>query len=164
MQEIEDIYFEMFSRLCVFAEKIVKDSDLAKGVVQEVFLTICEKRDNLNIVNSLQSYILKAVYNRCLFIIRENNIHQKHYENITYNEINENRSDSGFDDDTLAKLTLLEKAINTLPMQCKKIFLLHKKEGFSYAQIAVMEGISIKTVDNHIYTAIKKIKEFIGNY
>jgi len=163
MKEIEEIYFRLFPRLCVFAEKILKDSVVAKSVVQEVFLFICEKKDKLCINNSVEAYLFKAVYNRCLFYKRKTAIHQKHFNQIIYSQITDHIPDEIFDEEAIFKLKLLEKAINSLPEQCRKIFLLNKKEGLSYAKIAVLTGISVKTVDNHISKALKKIKEYIGN-
>jgi RNA polymerase sigma-70 factor (ECF subfamily) len=162
-KEIEKIYFELYPRLCVFAYKILKDYDSAKSAVQEVFLTVFEKKDKLQINNSLQSYLVKAVYNRCLLEKRGKTIHQRHSDKINYEKLNDCAFDEGFDDETLAKLELLDRAIKSLPEQCRKVFLLNKKEGLSYAKIAVQVGISVKTVDNHISKAMKKIKEFIGN-
>lgn len=163
IKEIEKAYFELYPRLCIFACKILKDSDLAKNAVQEVFLKILEKRGNIQISKSLESYLVKTVYNRCLLDKRKNTIHQKHSDKIRYEKLNNCAFDESFDDETLAKLELLDRAIKSLPEQCRKIFLLHKKKGLSYAEIAVEAGISIKTVDNHIYKAMKKIKNFIGN-
>ncbi|MEN6618519.1 MAG: RNA polymerase sigma-70 factor [Rikenellaceae bacterium] len=163
MNEIEKVYFELYPRLCVFAYKILKDSDLAKNAVQEVFLTVFEKKDKLQINISLQSYLVKAVYNRCLLDKRKKSIHQKHSDSINYEKLNDCVLNEEFDDEDLAKLELLDRAIKSLPEQCRKVFLLNKKEGLSYAKIAVQVGISVKTVDNHISKAMKRIKEFIGN-
>lgn len=163
MKEIEEVYFRLFPRLCVFAEKMLKDSDSAKSVVQEVFLVVCEKKDKLRINNSVEAYLIKAVYNRCLFYRREAAIHKKHLNKINYYQITDHNPDKIFDEEAIFKLKLLDKAINSLPEQCRKVFLLNKKEGLSYAKIAVLTGVSIKTVDNHISKALKKIKEYIGN-
>lgn len=163
MKEIEEVYLRLFPRLCVFAEKMLKDSDFAKSVVQEVFLVVCEKKDKLLINNSIEAYLIKAVYNRCLFYRRESAIHQRHLSKINYKQITDYIQDEIFDEEIIFKLKLLDKAINSLPEQCRKIFLLNKKEGLSYAKIAVLMGISVKTVDNHISKALKKIKEYIGN-
>lgn len=163
MRNIEEIYFRLFPRLCVFAEKMLRDSDFAKSVVQEVFLSVCEKKDRLHINTSIEAYLIKAVYNRCLFYIRESTIHQKHLSKIYYKQVTDHIPDEIFDEETIFKLKLLDKAINSLPEKCRKIFLLNKKEGLSYAKIAVLMEISVKTVDNHISKALKKIKEYIGN-
>jgi len=163
MKEIEEVYFRLFPRLCVFAEKMLKDSDFAKSVVQEVFLVVCEKKDKLHINTSIEAYLIKSVYNRCLFYKRETVIHQKHLSKINYKLTTDNIPDIVFDQETIYKLKLLDKAIDSLPEQCRKVFLLNKKEGLSYSQIAIMTGISVKTVDNHISKAMKKIKAYIGN-
>jgi RNA polymerase sigma-70 factor (ECF subfamily) len=163
MKEIERLYFELYPRLCVFAENILKDSALAKGFVQEVFLTVCEKKDRLKINTSYQSYLVKAVYNRCMLHKRKLSVQYKHYKNISYSMIDDYISEEELDEDNLAKLKMVEKAIISLPEQCRKVFLLNKKDGLAYAKIADLLGLSVKTVDNHISKAMKKIREYIGN-
>ncbi len=162
MKEIEEVYLRLFSRLCVFAEKILNDSESAKSTVQEVFLLFCEKKENFKIQESFDAYLIKAVYNKCLLHRRRIKIRQKHLDRIYYEKILENIPDEIFNRETILKLKIIDGAINSLPEQCKRIFLLHKKEGLSYAEIATLYGISVKTVGNHIYKAMRKIKEYIG--
>lgn len=64
--------------------------------------------------------------------------------------------------DTDKLLNSIEKAIESLPQKCKEIFVLNKMENLSYKKIAEAKGISIKTVENQIGIALKKIRELLS--
>lgn len=161
--EFEKIYFIYFPRLCVFAEKITKDSAVSKNIVQGVFLNIYERIEKFDNNINWEAYLVKSVYNNSLLYKRKIAIHDKHSDRIKNEIIHNNSNYFDLDDEELAKIQLARNAIDSLPEQCRKVFLMSKKEGLSYARIALILGISLKTVDNHMSKAIKKIKEFIGN-
>ena len=58
-------------------------------------------------------------------------------------------------------MKLLEASIEKLPKQCKKVFLMHKKQGYRYKEIAAELNISEKAVEKNISRALKRIKEAI---
>jgi len=55
----------------------------------------------------------------------------------------------------------IQKAIDALPAQCKLIFILIKENDFKYKEVAEILGISVKTVENHLAIALKKISASI---
>jgi RNA polymerase sigma-70 factor (ECF subfamily) len=59
---------------------------------------------------------------------------------------------------------LLEDAINTLPPQCREIFLLSRNERLSHKEIARKLGISVNTVETQMSRAIKKLSKLLGGY
>lgn len=65
-----------------------------------------------------------------------------------------------FDTDRL--LMAVGKAIESLPQQCKEIFILCKIENLSYKKTAEMKGLSVRTVDNQMGIALRKIREFLS--
>jgi RNA polymerase sigma-70 factor (ECF subfamily) len=58
----------------------------------------------------------------------------------------------------------IEKAIATLPPQCRKVFLLNKYDGLSYNEIAQKLDISINTVRTQITRAMKKMRSSLSQY
>ena len=50
-------------------------------------------------------------------------------------------------------------AIDALPERCREIFLLNKRDGMKYREIAAKFQISVNTVDNHISKALRLIRE-----
>jgi RNA polymerase sigma-70 factor (ECF subfamily) len=59
---------------------------------------------------------------------------------------------------------ILEQAIQQLPEKCKEIFLLSKKENLSNKDIAGQLNISVKTVENQITIALKKLRMYLAPY
>jgi len=70
----ESAYQQLFERfyrkLVVFAMKYIGDLEVARDLVQDLFLSIYESRRSISIQTSLKSYLYSAVKNRCLNHIR----------------------------------------------------------------------------------------------
>ena len=60
--------------------------------------------------------------------------------------------------------SVLDMAINCLPEKCRDIFILNRRENYSYKQIAELKGISVKTIENQMGIAMKKIRDFMTSY
>ena len=56
----------------------------------------------------------------------------------------------------------IERAIESLPQQCKIIFKLAKQDKLKYKEIAQLLNISVKTIDNQLSTALKKIASVLN--
>ncbi len=56
------------------------------------------------------------------------------------------------------KLKKVEQEIENLPEQCKKVFIMNKKEGLKYKEISEKLHISIKTVEVHMTKALKRLR------
>ena len=59
---------------------------------------------------------------------------------------------------------IIENAINLLPNRCQKIFRLSREDNLSNKEIADLLNISIKTVENQMGTALKKLKTYLHPY
>lgn len=157
----EAVFKEYFKPLSIYANKYVCDLDIAQDVVQEVFVKLYEKKDDLVIHTSLKAFLYASVKNRCLDYLRSNKIRQKHKEAI------QNESDTFIqedDNDAIEQTELQEKiykAIQSLPDQNRKIFILSRFEGKTNQEIAEELNISKRTVETHISNALKKIKSLV---
>lgn len=57
----------------------------------------------------------------------------------------------------------IEKAIRDLPEKQRTVFLMNRFENQSYAQIAVLLGISVKTVEKRMHNALVCLRKVIKN-
>ena len=130
--------------------------DLSKDVAQQAFIKIWKKRDSLGIEFSLKKYIFKIAYNVFIDSQRKKKRDYLLIDQLKYEAANE-ITDLSYDNlDVL--LDLVNSEVDQLPAQCKKVFLLGKKEGLKYREIAEELNISIKTVERHMAKAVKRLR------
>lgn len=158
----EKIFREHFPGLVNYASRILRNDSLAEEVVQNVFVSLWQKREALSISVSSVSYIYKCVYNACL----NTRVHQEMVEryrgalslDLYFNYIVQTPQ---------AELDLhsreIEKAViaacEKLPEKTRRIFIMSRLQGLKNAEIAQKTGISIKTVENHINIASRKLRK-----
>ena len=129
--------------------------DAAEDVVQECFATLWEKINSGTAVINRKAYLYMAVRNRCLDQLRKKGLQTEQLKPYdTYGII---------DEDDLQERSEIEArlwtAIDFLPEKCREIFLLSKRDGLKYEEIAIELGISENTVRNQISKALKILKE-----
>ncbi|MEX0314613.1 MAG: RNA polymerase sigma factor [Allomuricauda sp.] len=149
-------YYESLVRYC---HTLTNDLQRAEDVVQNVLIKIWLNRDKIEITTSLKSYLYRAVFNE--FVKDRGKLKQQ--EKMLLELKREALDDMvELDGEVLKeKLKLLENAIDQLPKKRKKVFLLNKREGYKYKEIAEELNLSEKTVEKHISRAIKQIRDIM---
>ena len=152
--DFEPLFKSNFSKLCSVANKIVRNADVAKDIVQDVFLKIWNRNLEITDKVSISFYLHKATVNASLNYLES----RKNVIPLTQ-QINAGQVEST----DRAALSELEKyvgrAIDKLPPQCKTIFILSRFEGMKYQQIADQLDISVKTVENQMARALRQMRE-----
>lgn len=162
-QAFEQTFRTYYPRLCNYACTMLKDEEESEEVVQTVFLTIWEKREDLEITLSLKSYLYRAVHNHCLNRFKHANVREAHKDHTLY--VSSGSYDSVTEVIHASELEeRIEKAVSTLPEQCQKAFRLSRFEELKYQEIADQLGISIKTVENQIGKALKILRAELADY
>ena len=154
-----------YPRLLRFAEAYVGDRFEAENIVQDVFLRLWEKRASLPEDINLLAWLLTMVKNQCLDFLRHRQVVERHtvdWDTFQDREASFNcYAISRFDAEQLdveALERMVEKAVNELPEQCRKVFELSRYDGLKYKEIAAKMGISVKTVETHISHALKILR------
>ena len=161
---VETAFKTYYHLLCFYAEKIV-GKDAAKDIVSEVFAKLLENREIMENVHSTLAYLRKSVQNHSLQHIKQV---KKLRGYIGYvNEIPDLHHLHDNDDPlsmiiSMEMLDEINRAINSLPEKCHKIFLLVRMEGYSYHETAVKLGISVNSVHTQISRAMSKLHNFFG--
>lgn len=159
IQQLELLFNKWQQGLVYFAVQYLKNEDEAIEVVNDSFMAIWDRRDTLKLDESVKGYLYTTVRNKCLNAIKKVNPEQ-YAEDV--NTIRKG-SDYNVQDAMEAQETeiKLEVAINNLPPRCKEVFLLSRKEGLSYKQIAQALDLTTKTVENQIGIALKQLKNIM---
>jgi RNA polymerase sigma-70 factor (ECF subfamily) len=155
----EQVYRLYFPRLLSYSIKIVKDKNIAKDVVQNVFIKIWENPKVLDIENP-DAFIFKTVKNASLNFIR----HLKVIDNLKIKVKERYEGEelyyidfTGSEPTELIDKELqvgFEKVLNSLPQKCKEVFALSRKDGLKNREIADKLNISTKNVEKHISKAL----------
>ena len=150
-----DVYTDA---LFIFAKGILANSQLAEEAVSDVFIKVWESKSKLSEIDDLKSYLYRAVRNQAVSTLRSKNKDVVSIEDINhfYFEPIEAPEDALIQEE---KLTHIYKAIDYLPAQTKMVFSLAKVQGLKYREIADLLDITVKTVDYHVASAVKKICE-----
>lgn len=157
----ERLFMEWYVRLCVYAESIVRDPDAAEDLVQNVFCRLWEKRGIVNIHESAKAYLYRATYNACLNVLKHEKVRLAFFEFLEAQENkHENNVEHFFDEENRnAVIREINRAIETLPEQCREIFVLSRFAGKKSLEIAEMLNLSVRTVEVQLYRAMKRLRE-----
>lgn len=158
----EILFHKYYGHLCSFAAKIIKDDDSAEEIVQDLFVKIWEKRQQLAIETSVKNYLFRSVKNLCLNFIQHNKTKIQHAQTVVSENENNFSDDDNYPEIDLAQK--IEESINSLPGKRKEIFRLSRQEGLKYHEIAGKLNISIKTVETQMSLAIKSLREKLKKY
>lgn len=157
---LEVIFNKYYTSLCRYLTLIFKNQIIVEHIVQDLFLYIWENRKKIEINTSLSSYLYTAARYKALNKIRDNKKFFNSYTEFENLHLEENKNP-----DKIIEIqelqNLIDKAIETLPPRCQQIFKLSKEENLTYEEIANLMGISIKTVENQMNIALKKLRKFL---
>jgi len=153
----EKLYTLFWDRLYLAAYNILRDRELCEDIVQEIFSQLWIRRSALSIKN-LESYLFTAVRFQVFRCINE----KKCRNNFVMELVN--LPAAFFDSQEHHKEIeeALKIGIEKLPEKCGVIFYLSRKEHLTNKEIAARLNISIKTVENQITIAIKKMRKYLS--
>jgi RNA polymerase sigma-70 factor (ECF subfamily) len=163
----EKIFMKYYQNLCRYAFDLLRSQDDAKDVVTEVFTNVWDKRKDIDVKQSLRSYLYRSVYNRSLNMIRNRKKHVRPFDLYDREEISNPLMAEHDTDFPLSgilqgeKLEFIKSAIDDLPERCRQIFLLHRKFRLKYAEIAQFLGLSEHTVKAQVQIALQKLRASI---
>ncbi len=159
--EFRQLFDQWFNPLCNYAYSLVQNHVLAKDIVQEVFIQIWEKREQIKDDIDLKPYLFKSTYNKTIEKFRQKKLRQKlAKENLIKIENAEKETQ---DFELVSANYLLKEKLNNsirqLPPKCQEVFLMSRKNGLTYDEIANDLGISKKTVENHMMKALDFLRK-----
>jgi len=164
-RQFKQLFQTLYDPLSKYAYTLVLDHDAAEDMVQEVFIRIWEKHQDVIQSSQVRPYLYRAVRNACfnhlgaqkrIPVASLSDTELEDDEHITWSVSQEP------DDLTLPNYReLLKKGIEQLPEKCREVFLLSRTGDLSNQEIADTLGISIKTVNNQTWKAMKLLKAFV---
>lgn len=165
-----ELYGLYWASLVNYAGLFVGD-DGAEDVVQDVFVRVWLHRDNLRDDGSLQGYLLRSVYHASLNALKKG-ANATAYRSWVAQQI-EQSCYAHYDPDNSEVIRKLysqeiagdiEAAVETLSPKCREVFRLSHVEGLSNREIGERLGITQSTVENHIYNALRQLRQKLSHY
>lgn len=159
----ESLFRSEFKGLCFFAFKYTKDHDTAREITQETFISLWEKRDNIDLSKPVKTYLSTTVRNKCLNWLRDNKKFNK--EILDIEGLLSDRS--YIQPDRLVESEIrdkIDRAIEELPEKCREIFVLNRQENLKYQEIAIRLEISVKTVETQMSKALQHMRNRLEEF
>ncbi|MDR1098253.1 MAG: RNA polymerase sigma-70 factor [Tannerella sp.] len=159
--DFEKIYKLYYPKLFGFARNYIPVDEDAENIVQDVFLILWEKRNEIEISYTLTSWLFTLIKNKCLNFLRHKLIEDEYkvqiQEELSFKLYALESLDYSYQSEKELE-DRIRQAIDALPERCREIFIKNRMEGMKYKEIAEELSISVNTVENQMVTALKKLR------
>lgn len=153
------ILFEYFwDIMAQYATAIVDNSDVAKDILQDLWLDYWKRRETIQTSN-IKAYLYSALRNSCYKYIRDNKLSALQLEIVEFIDLQE----EVYITEPNKNFLKIKQSLSELPPRCREIFLLSRINELSNLEIAETFSITKKTVENQISTALKKIRQDLAS-
>lgn len=159
-KSFEKLFEKYYDKYFSFACALLHDTDAAEDVLQNVFLKIWLGRERLDENRSIENYLLVSVRNEIFDWLR-----LKYNQVVVHEEDVEKEDVSADIEASLAWAEASDKMdaiIRKMPPQRQRIFLMSRYSNMSSKAIADSLDLSVRTVERHIYLALKDLKSIIS--
>lgn len=164
------IYNKYFPRLYYFIYEFIRLDDIAENIVHDTFITFWEKRHTFKGDINISSYLYSVAKNNCLYRLRDQRYRQKLFASgsIDNRELAQNLKALDSVDTSILVFheieQIIEKTLEGLSPQCKKVFMLSRFEGMKNREIAEELNITTKAVEGHITRSLKIFRSTLKDY
>jgi RNA polymerase sigma-70 factor (family 1) len=155
------LFFAFYVQLTRLASAITGSKESAEEIVGDVFANLWKNRASAAEIEDIQVYLYVAVKNNSIHYLKK---HQKQqWQSLEEIQLEQ---DWYYQEPDRLEVKELENKIRTavasLPPRARLIFQLAKEDKLPYKHIADLLGISVKTVDNQLAIALRKLSALIG--
>jgi RNA polymerase sigma-70 factor, ECF subfamily len=167
LKELFDLYDGI---LVAFARQTVRNPLLAEDFVQDAFCTLWENRATLIADQSIQAYLFKLVYRRCVDYLRKQIVHD-HFKEYAVTKLKElELMQNSLESHIIAEISAKEannvitQTLEKLPDQTREIFYLSREQSLKNIEIAEKMGVSVKTIEYHISKTLHHLRESLRDF
>jgi RNA polymerase sigma-70 factor (ECF subfamily) len=161
-RDFESFFIKNYPRVKSFARHLLMGEQDAEDVAQDVFLKITDRPDIWQDPEQSGKYLFAMTKNHIFNIIKHRNIERKYEKAVTAE--NPIADECGIVDRLYAKELelLIQYTIEQMPPQRKDVIKMSRFKGLSNAEVADALNLSVRTVERHIYLALKELKKAIA--
>ena len=162
-EAFEVLYHRHWENIYKVAFLLLKDSSASKDVVQDIFIWLWQKRNQLEI-QTLPAYLKTAVKFKVANYIRSGNFRESFFETLGKLTITENAPEAAEITEMKELKAIIINAVELLPDKCRTIYKLSRNENLTNQQIADQLNLSVKTVEGQMTIALRRIRGAIDPY
>lgn len=156
----KELYLLFYKPLLQFGYSFVRSHEMAEEIVSDVFVNLWKKKAQITDIQNLRLYLFVSTKNTALNYLRSQKkpLLQAEQYQVQLQSIY-------FDPErlmiTAEMVNRVQAAIRKLPPRCQLIFKLVKEDGLKYREVAELLNLSVKTVENQMITATRRVGEAI---
>ena len=155
------LYNLFYKPLLHFTDSFVSSREISEEIVSDVFIKIWQNRKHVDEIRNIRVYLYVSAKNNMLRYLQS----QQKLFPIGLDELEVELQTNMQDPEELMitseMMMKMERAVDSLPPRCKMVYKLVREDRLKYKEIAQILDISIKTIDNQLAIAIRKIAESI---
>lgn len=159
----KEAYDQYWYDLLVMAKRFLTDEEIAKGLVQQVFISLWERRQSVVIHSCLRNYLYRALKLKIMEHYRNQQVRERHKAHIL--QVAETH---GTCTDEYLRYKELIAAVNAaiaqLPDRCRQVYLMSRNDGLPNKLIAAELLITEKAVEGNMTRALSYLKSKLNSY
>ena len=162
-KSFKQIYLLHWEKVYAVCFNNIREPEPAKGMVQEIFKSLWERKDELEITISVERYLLRSAKFKVFEYLRNSKSRREHTEiamsdycnaaHCTENQVMFNSLKNKVDN-----------LVDTLPCQCRNVYKMSREQGLSNKEIASSLLISERAVEYHITRALTTLRSNLTEY
>lgn len=154
----KELFEYYYNQVIFYSRRYIDSTETSEEIVNDVFLKLWNKRKEIQLKGSFQSYLFSSIRNKCIDAIRKQ--HDIKFESeSSLNGIESDHSNTLEIINSNELYAKIERAINQLPKDRRKVFKMSRTEGLMYKEIAERLNISIKTVETQMGRSLRFLRE-----
>ncbi|MBV4357303.1 RNA polymerase sigma factor [Pinibacter aurantiacus] len=154
------LFYAWKGKLYGFLFNLTRSEAKSEDVVQDVFFKVWQNRDKLREIDNFSSYLLRMAQNHAIDQLRKLS-----RESTFIAALGEQELQTKSPEDALLKKEIqkvIETALELLPPRQREVFKLHQQQGLKHEEIANLLGLSVSTVQNHMFRALENIRKYFN--
>jgi RNA polymerase sigma-70 factor (ECF subfamily) len=160
----ETLHRSYARRLIAFVGERIHRASVAEEIVQDLFFTVWLRRETWHVHGSVATYLYAAARNRALHHLDRERVAARWTEEQAQQAIAyEPAASESMDPQTSLEMSdlarVVARVISTMTPRVRETFLLSRRHGLAYTEIATITGVSVKTVESHMTSAFRLLRQ-----
>ncbi|SHG35146.1 RNA polymerase sigma-70 factor [Pedobacter caeni] len=151
------LFNQHWKKLFAFCRFHTEDTERARGMVQDIFCSLWDRRHQQDMVTNMRSYLFGAAKLKIANYFRDKYLHEQHLKSISklHCETVHNTEETILFEDLN---DFVNSLVSKLPSKCREVYQLSRNSQLSIPEIAIRLNIAEKTVEAHLNKALKSLR------